>query len=75
MMSIIRNSQPGVSGYIYSYMDTVDDDDSSELHASEEHEQDVGVKIVTGHRFLGGVVGEREYCVQFVREKVGRLCG
>ena len=32
--------------------------------------QNVGVKVVTGHRFLEGVVGEREYCVQFVREKV-----
>ena len=32
--------------------------------------QNVGVKVVTGHRFLGGVVGEREFCVQFVREKV-----
>ena len=32
--------------------------------------QNGGVKVVTGLRFLGGVVGEREYCVQFVREKV-----
>ena len=32
--------------------------------------QNVGVKVVTGHRYLGGVVGEREYCMQFVREKV-----
>ena len=32
--------------------------------------QNVGVKVVTRHRFLGGVVGERDYCVQFVREKV-----
>ena len=30
--------------------------------------QNVGVKVVTGHRFLGGVVGEREYYVQSVRE-------
>ena len=28
------------------------------------------MKVATEHRFLGGVVGEREYCVQFVREKV-----
>ena len=39
-MSIICNSPPGASGDIYSYMDTVDDDDSSKLHASEEHQQD-----------------------------------
>ena len=32
--------------------------------------QNVGVKVVTGHRYRGGVVGEREYCMQFVREKV-----
>ena len=32
--------------------------------------QNGGVKVVTGHRFLGGVVGENEYCEQFVREKV-----
>ena len=32
--------------------------------------KNMGVKVVTGHRFLGGVVGEKEYCVQFVREKV-----
>ena len=32
--------------------------------------QNGGVKVVTGLRFFGGIVGEREYCVQFVREKV-----
>ena len=32
--------------------------------------QNVGVNVVTGHHFLGGVIGERKYCVQFVREKV-----
>ena len=32
--------------------------------------QTVGVKVVTGHRFLAGVVGEKGYCVQFVREKL-----
>ena len=32
--------------------------------------QNMGVKVVTGHRFLGGVVGEMEYCVKFAREKV-----
>ena len=32
--------------------------------------QNVGVKFVTRHRFLAGVVGEKGYCVQFVREKL-----
>ena len=37
--------------------------------------QIMGVKVVMRHCFLGGVVGEKEYCVQFVREKVDVLCG
>ena len=37
--------------------------------------RNVGVKVGTRNRFLGGEVGEKEYCVQFVREKVDvRVC-
>ena len=31
---------------------------------------DVGVKVVTGHRFLGGFVGEEDVGVEFVEKKV-----
>ena len=29
-----------------------------------------GCEGFSGHRFLGGVIGGKEYCMQFVREKV-----
>ena len=32
--------------------------------------KDLGITVSSGHRFLGGVIGTREYCRNFMKQKV-----
>ena len=61
-------------GFKYGYypepkktMLIVDKEYDSEAHAKFDH---LGVKVVRGHRFVGGFIGDIEATNQFVEDKV-----
>ena len=38
--------------------------------AAKDYFKDLGITVSSGHHFVGGVIGTREYCRNFMKQKV-----